>query len=157
MPFDPDLEKAVAICKSDEPLPMKKHEQYEQIRKFANRQRQTGESIEKAVSRFITQDPDGRVLYKAFTKARGPQATTATGHNAGNPCYPEAQSGESGSDIDGPPSEGETEHMRALRILAATLRQKDPALSKAAAMAKALMTAEGATLYLRDKQARRVA
>jgi hypothetical protein len=157
MPYDPELEKAVAICKSDEPQPLKKHEQYEQIRKFANRQRLPTETIEKAVTRFITQDPDGRALYKTFAMSKGASfdaASLPSGRQPGGTGTPKRQSGQDSGDVDGPPAAGETEHMRALRILAATLQAKDPTLSKYQAMAKTIQTVEGARLALADRQAR---
>lgn len=153
MPYDPDLEKAVALCKSDEPQPLKKHEQYERLKVFSNRQRLPTESPEQAFTRFITKTPEGQVLYKAFTKAKG--ASVATGHNAGAEGDPKRQTGnDADGDIDGPPADGETEHMRALRILAATLQAKNPTMSKQQALAKVIQTPEGARVALLERNAR---
>jgi hypothetical protein len=146
MPFDPELEKAVALCKSDEPVTLKKHEQYERLKLFANRQRLPAESPQQAFARFISKTPEGQVLYKEFTKATGVSV-------------PIAKTGmQSGSDIDGDndASNGETSHMQTLRSIATAIQTKHPELrlTKSAAMSLAIQTPAGAAAYLADRKSR---
>ena len=93
-------------------------------------------------------------LAKALPKALPRTAVEALLETVARDRDSKRQTGQSGSDIDGPPSEGESEHMRALRLLAAAMMQRDPALSKQQAMAKTILTPDGAKLYLLDRQAR---
>jgi hypothetical protein len=141
MPTDfEEIEKISAIAKSA-PETKSKSEWYAELRKFANRRRQPGQSIESAFAKFIV-DPDGRDMYKAYTLAKGASVAIA----------------KTGSDTDGDndASNGETTHMQTLREIATAIQTKHPELrlTKSAAMAKAITTPEGARLYLLDKQAR---
>lgn len=139
--YDPELEGAVAkMRKSDEP--MSKSDQYLQLKKFSNRQRAPTESVEKAFTRFITTDPDGKALYKAYTQSRGVSVPFAkTGNDA---------------DGDNDASNGETTHMQTLREIASKIQQKHPelGLTKSSAMSLALTTEAGKQAYEADKLAR---
>jgi hypothetical protein len=161
MPFDLELEAAAAkMQKSD--APMAKADQYLQLKKFSNRQRLPGESEQQAFAKFIVQDPHGKQLYARYVQTRGVSVPVAkvdfndlpSGHNPGHDGDPKRQTGGDADGIDGPPQDGESEHMRALRILAATLQAKHPAMSKQQSLAKAITTVEGARLYLLDRQLR---
>ena len=151
--FDPELEKAVEkLCKSDAPVTMTKSDQYLQLKRFSNRQRLPTESVEKAFTRFITTDPDGKQLYRTYTQTRGvsvPVAKTATGHNAGAEGDPKRQTGNDG--------DGETEHMRTLREIASKIQIAHPELrlTKSSAITLAISTIPAAReAYLADRRAR---
>ena len=133
--FDPELEQAVALCKSDEPIPLKKSQQYERLKLFANRQRLATESPEQAFTRFITKTPEGQVLYKTFTQTKGASFAPAP---------------EPDADASGGPSEG----YKGLQGVAEKLRAADPTMTKQQATAAALRTPEGARFALQDRKAR---
>jgi hypothetical protein len=131
--FDPELEQAVEkMQKSD--APMSKSDQYQQLKKFSNRQRLPTESPEQAFTRFITKDPDGRVLYQNFVRAKGASFAPAP---------------ESASDDN-----GDSAGLQKLRKIAAEIRSKDPMLSPQQATALALRTPAGAQAALEDRKAR---
>jgi hypothetical protein len=133
MPYDPELEKAVA--KSDELVTtMKKSDQYLQLKKFANRQRLPTESEQQAFTRFILKTPEGQALFKSFNQTRGvsvpgPQEPAVAGS-------------------------GESEGLKKLREIAAQLKAQDPMLSKQQALSKAIQTPAGAAAYLEDRKSR---
>ncbi|HTA99370.1 MAG TPA: hypothetical protein VK804_02755 [Bradyrhizobium sp.] len=133
MPHDAELETTIALAKSA-PGNKTKSEWYAELRKHANRRRQPGETIEKAFAKFI-EDPDGRPLYAAYKSAKGPSYVAPTEGSTAPP--PGSDSG-----------------LAKLKQIAAGLRASDGTLTAPQAMAKAILTPEGATAYLQDRRAR---
>jgi hypothetical protein len=130
------LESLVSLAKSA-PTSKPRDFWWGAIRKTANRRRQPGQSIESAVAALIV-DPDGAPLYKAMKVA-----PVRSGDDIAKSREPDADD-----------SGGESEHMKALRLLVAALMAKDPTLTKASAMSKTILTTAGARLFLADRKAR---
>jgi hypothetical protein len=145
--MDLEMEKTVAIAKSA-PETKTKAQWYSELRKFSNRSRQHGESAEQAFAKFIV-DPDGRDMFAAYNKAKGPSWSSPAQSESDISQRPNHNAG-SGDDDRSPGYE-------TLRQIATTIREKHPELSVAKSVELAIQTPAGAAAYLADKRARRIA
>jgi hypothetical protein len=147
MSYDPELEAAVSkMQKGDQP--MSKADKYQQLKKFALRQRTGTMSESQALVAFIERDPLGKQLYRDYA------TTKAVWAQPGAPGDAKRQTGMSGNQTTSDSDGDDDNPMATLRSIAATIASKHPGLSKEASMAKALLTPDGAKAFLADRRSR---
>jgi hypothetical protein len=117
------------------PMSMSKSEWYQEIFKRSEQQRPVGESRAIAFARFIEKCDDGRILYRAYRVASGPD------------WQPPAR-------ITKAEMPRQTVAMSRLEKLTEETRVNNPKLTTVQAFSKVLQTPEGQERYRQDKEER---
>jgi hypothetical protein len=131
-----DSDLTLSAAKRGAPPIFNKRIYLAEIMKRSDAKRQPGETREQAFAKFITEDDDGKALYRTFKQAEGPDHEVM----ASNSSFMPMQSAPA---------------LARLTKLAEQLRAEDPSLSEAQAFAKVYTSPANAELVAAEREERR--